>query len=367
MIKMNTPKWDGQRWRIREMRDGKMHSFSSSTPGAKGRKEVIKKYDQWYYGETTGEKSVNKVCEEYLQDLIARRGITSPAYEQNAKYIRLYIAPKVGQMKICKVTLRDWQNVINTAQGRKEPLSEKTLKNLRGIIMGIIKFGYEDYQCELLRGSLYIPVGHSKKEKEILQKEDVTRLFEPSDLWYHPLFCLGVLTGMRPGELLGLKVSDIQGNRIFINRSINCSNHITEGKNQNARRMIPIGKTAKEIIDRTIARNEEHNLHTEWIFCSTDGSQGKQSAMRKHWIMLKKERDLPGTVYSLRHTFISLMKNVMPETMIKDIVGHSVAMPTFATYGHYYDGEENEAAEVIDLTFGQNLGQNKSVSDGQTT
>ena len=364
---MNTPAWDGKRWRIRVMKDGKRYSFSSSVPGAKGRKEVIQKYDQWYYGEATGEKSVNKVCQEYLEDLMARRGKDSPAYEQNEKYIRLYIAPKVGQMKMCKVTLRDWQNVINTAQGKNGDLSEKTLKNLRGIISGIVKFGYQDYQCEMLRGSLYIPAGHSKKEKEILQKEDVARLFEPSDLWFHPLFVFGVLTGMRPGEMLGLKVSDLQGNRIFIRRSINDDNKITEGKNANARRMVPIGKTARAVIEQTIARNEEYNLHTEWIFCSPDGSFGKQKTMRKHWAILKKERDLPGTVYSLRHTFISLMKNVMPETMIKDIVGHSVSMPTFSTSGHYYEGEENEAAEIIDLTLGQNLGQIKSVNDGQQT
>ena len=69
------------------------------------------------------------------------------------------------------MTLRDWQNVINEATGEKKALSEKTLRNLRGIIMGIIKFGYQDYQCELPRGDLYIPKGHSKQEKEILQKE----------------------------------------------------------------------------------------------------------------------------------------------------------------------------------------------------
>ena len=363
---MNRPRWDGSRWRIQARRDGKRYSFSSSLPGIKGRKECQLKYDNWYYGEASGEKPVKRVCSEYLDDLAARRGIDSPSYEQNEQYLRLYLLPKLGDRKMCKVTLRDWQSVINTATGRNKPLSEKTLKNLRGMIMAVVKFGYEDYQCEPLRGSLYIPKGHSKQEKEILQKEDVRRLFEPSELWYHPLFCLGVLTGMRPGELLGIKVSDIQGNRIFIRRAVNARGHITEGKNENARRMIPIGKTARAILEQTIQRNADYNLRTEWVFCSADGSIGKQSAMRKQWAKLKAERDLPGTVYSLRHTFISLMKNTMPETMIKDIVGHSVSMPTFKTYGHYYDGEENEAAEIVDLTLGATFGATESIIDGQT-
>ena len=362
---MIRPHWDGQRWRIQARKDGRRFSFSSSVPGAKGRKEVIKKYEQWYYGESTGEKTVSAVAKEFLCDVKARRGETSEAYRQYERYIRLYIAPVCGSRKLCKMTLRDWQNVINGATGRNKPLSEKTLKNLRGIIMGIIKFGYEDYQCELLRGELYIPKGHSRKEKEFLQRDDVKRLLEPSDLWYYPLFVMGLLTGARPGELLGLQLDDVTPDRIIIRRSVNASGQITEGKTANSKRMIPLGNLARSVIQDTIKRNDRYNLHTKWIFCSPDGSMGTQSTMRNHWMKLKQERDLPGSVYSLRHTFISMMKNVMPEQMIKDIVGHSASMTTFETYGHILSDDSAKAATVIDLTFGDNFGDKKSITDGQ--
>jgi len=367
---MNTPRWDGRRWIVQEQRDGRRFTFTSSTPGAKGRKEVISKYDKWYFGEASGEKTVGRVAEEFLEDVKARCGENSPAYEQYEGYIRLYIAPACEKKKICKMTLRDWQGLINNASGpKKDSLSEKTLKNLRALIMSLVKFAYEDYQCEPLRGSLYIPKGHSKKEKEILQQEDVRRLLEPSALWYHPLFCLGVLTGMRPGELLGLKVSDFERDRVTIRRAVNARGQITEGKNENARRMIPLGELASSILRKTIARNKEMNLHTDWIFCSRDGTMGNQTRMRKQWDKLKKERDLPSgsTVYSLRHTFISLMKNVMPEQMIKDIVGHSTSMQTFQTYGHILSNESRTAASIIDLTFQKDalLDALESTSDGQ--
>lgn len=348
---MNVPRWDGERWRIRFMKEGKTFSFSSKTPGPKGRKEVMAKFDKWYYSEGTGEKTVSRVASEFLEDVAARRGASSEAYTQYERYIRLYIAPRCGSRKICKMTLRDWQRIINEAQGAKKPLSEKTLKSLRGIIMGIIKFGYQDYQCELLRGDLYIPRGRYKGEKEILQNYDIKKLLEPSDLWYHPLFCFLLLTGMRPGEALGLQVSDFSYNRVTIRRAINAKKQITEGKNENARRVIPIGELTDSILRQTIRRNEEMNLNTEWIFCSPDGSQGNQSTMRNHWNQLKKERGLPGSVYSLRHTFISMMKSVLPEQSIKDVVGHSVSMDTFGTYGHIIEGEDKKIAQVIDLTF----------------
>lgn len=354
---MPTPKWDGRRWRIQVRKDGRRFSFSSSVQGAKGRRECQQKYDSWFYGEATGSKTVARVASEYMEDLKARCGDDAPSIRHNEGYIRLYIVPKSGDRKICKMTLRDWQSVINSATGRNKPLSEKTLKNLRAVIMAIIKFGYEDYQCEMPRGKLYIPKGHAKPEKDILQKDEIRRLFLPSDLFFHPMFCLLAVTGLRPSEALGLQLGDYDGKTITIRRGINDQNNITEGKNEHARRIIPLGSVAKSILDETIARNEKLNLRTEWIFCSPDGSHGCQSTMRNHWNKLKKERDLSGTVYSLRHTFISMMKNVMPEQMVKDIVGHSVNMSTFETYGHILEGESAQAAEIIDLTFSQNVPQ----------
>lgn len=359
---MNAPRWDGERWRIRFMKEGKTFSFSSKTPGPKGRREVMAKFEQWYYSEGTGEKTVGKVASEFLEDVAARRGASSEAYIQYERYIRLYIAPHCGARKICKMTLRDWQSVINEATGQKKPLSEKTLKSLRGVIMGIIKFGYQDYQCELPRGNLYIPKGHSKKEKEFLERDQVKRLLEPSELWYHSLFSFLLVTGLRPSEGLGIKIGDIKGNRLYIRRGVTASGKISDGKTANARRLVPLGRTAKAILEETIRRNEEMNLDTDWIFCSPDGSMGNQSTMRNHWAKLKEERDLCGTVYSLRHTFVTLMKNTLPEQTLRDIIGHGAGMSTFETYGHITESESVESATIIDLTF-TNLEKDRSQSD----
>lgn len=363
-----TPRWDGKRWRIQARRDGKRYSFSSSVPGAKGRKECQRKYELWQYGEGSGEKTVSLVCKEFLEDVKARRGERSPAFVLYDRYIRLYIAPRCEGRKMCRMTLRDWQAVINEAHGRNKALSEKTLKTLRGIIMGIVKFGYEDYQCEPLRGSLYIPRGHWKKEKEILQKEDIRKLFEQEEKepFFYPLFRFLLCTGLRCGEGLGIKKSDIQGSRLMISRSVTADNQISDCKTKNAKRVIPLGDLALGILEETIKRNEDLNLHTDWVFCSPDGSMGKQSTMRNHWNKLKTEKNLPpaSTCYSLRHTFISLMSYQMPLEQIQRIVGHASSMDTLGTYGHYIDGEERQAASIIDLTLGDNLGATLSSHGG---
>ena len=358
-----TPTWDGQRWRIRVMREGKSYSFSCKTPGAKGRKEVLRKYNDWLYNEATGEKTFGRVAQEYLEDVKIRNGETSGSYIQCECYIRVYISPILASRKMCKLTLRDYQSVINGARSESgEPLSHKTLTNIRSILMGIIKFGYADYQCELPRGELYIPKGHARNEKEILQRSDIARLFEHSELFYWRAFCLMCLTGLRPGEVLGLRLEDVEDECLRIRRAVNSRNFITDGKNRSARRTVPIGSTARAILDEVIERNERLNLNTEWIFCSFDGSHGNQCTMRNQWARLKAERNLPGTLYSFRHTFVSLMKDQLSEAAIKEYIGHTESMPTYETYSHFMDDDHRKTARIIDLTFkefDQNLTKTK--------
>jgi integrase len=169
------------------------------------------------------------------------------------------------------------------------------------------------------------------------------------------------ITGLRPSECLGLQTSDVETDCIRIKRAVNSRNYITDGKNKNARRTVPIGKTAKAILEEVIKRNEDYKLHTEWIFCSPDGSVGNQCTMRNQWARLKLERNLPGTLYSFRHTFVSLMKDQLSESAIKEYIGHSESMDTYGTYGHEMDGEHKKTAEIIDLTFNfaQNLTKEK--------
>lgn len=353
---MATPRWDNKksRWVLDVCVDGIRKQFTSAQEGRKGLKEVNTKYQAWLMNETSGDKTVEQVAKQYLNDLQARRGVKCPAYTQYESYFRLHIFPKVGKYKMSKVTLRMWQSVLNEAKGRRAPLSEKVLENIMSLINALVKYGYQNYECDLLRGELFVPIGHPKREIAILTKREVKRLFDyETKKFYYPLFCWLICTGMRPGEGLGLQVGDIYEDGIIIRRSVNKDGVITNCKNENARRMIPIGKTARQLLNQTIERNKALKLDTEWIFCSPDGSVGNQSTMRNHWSELKKELGLNPKVtsYGLRHTFVSMMKGVLPEQIIKDIVGHSVSMDTFGVYGHIVEGEAREAAEIIDLTF----------------
>lgn len=354
---MATPKWSKSKrlWIIQGQRNGIKKSFYSSTPGNKGKREVLDKYDAWAEFGSVQNMTVARCVDLYLEDIAARlgKGITYKTAEQ---YCRLYVLPALGRCKMNKLTLRDWQALLNNAtpqNGHVATFSRKTLQNFRGVLSGLHKFAYVNYYCEAWRGSLYIPQGHPKTERAILQPRDIAKLFEPSDLWYAPAFQIMLLCGLRPGECLGIQENDVRGSVLMISRAVNDDGEITEGKNKNARRAVPLPPLAFEIIENTIARNHAAGFDTPWVFPNGAGDKPSQNTLRKHWKKLQEERGIPGTPYSLRHTFVSIVSSQthLAEGTIKTLVGHSDNMDTFGTYKHTVAGELEQAAEVINLTF----------------
>ena len=342
-----------KRWTLRTQINGHIRKFSSSRPGTAGKREVLRKYREFLDGRAGARILFSDAWEKFLEYIIDKNGKTD-AFISLDKYGRNYILPRVGKMICQNVTLIDFQEIISRARpvsGKSSQLSRKTLQNLRGAIMQFIRFAVAADYMEPLRGDLYIPKNAPHNEKVILQPDDIRRLFDgPAGAdWYINIFRFGCVTGLRTGEILGIKTTDIENDVLTIRRSINNRNEITTGKNKNARRQIFLNSYARDIIAENIARNRP--LKTDWIFCAKSGGPLTQSTLRNNWIRIAGERNLPGSPYSLRHTFISIMKNQMPEAMLRQIVGHSSDTDTIGIYGHVVAGELKQAAKIIDINF----------------
>lgn len=341
-----------KRWSLRCQVDGVKKRFTSSRPGIAGKKEVMKKYRAFMYGETYENLLFSEAWARFLEYIIDKNGKTE-SYINLEKYGRLYILPRLQKRMLNTCGLSDFQQCISKARrtsGGTAPLSRRTLRNLKATIMQFVHFAVANGYMEPLRGQLYIPAAAPSTERVILQPDDIARLFDgPANDWYINIFRFALVTGLRTGEVLGIQSGDIKNNVLTINRAINCRNQITEGKNQNARRQIYLNKIARRIISENQFRNGR--LATPWIFCSKTGGPLSQSTLRNAWLKVAAERDLPGCPYSLRHTFISLLKNEMPEAMLKSIVGHSASMDTYGIYGHVVNGEMEAASRIIDINF----------------
>lgn len=346
-----------KKWTIRITANGVTKKFTSNKEGLAGKKAVLAKARAWQDGSMSNKNKLVSHCyAEFLENTQARLGVKCDSFKDHEKFGRLYILPAIGRMRINTVTKNNYQTILNTARPhdkRTKVLSKKYLMKMKSSIEQFAKFCYENGYCESLRGKLFIPTGHPTKGKIILQPNEIKRLFEPSDLWYHRSLLFSLCTGMRPSEVLGLQWDDIYADHIEIRRAVREGGRITSGKTSNAIRAIPLTTFTSDILDEQ--KKATASLKSEWVFCSLIGTVGSQSTMGHHYDQLGEERGFGGSLYSLRHTFVSMHKSTMPESLLRMIIGHTAnpaGMDTIGIYGnHIVDGDLKKSAEIMELTF----------------
>ena len=178
----------------------------------------------------------------------------------------------------------------------------------------------------------------------ILQPESLRALFTiDTTLWrgkrvqdpYINAYRFSAVTGLRPGELIGLRWADVHGDQVCIRRAINVHGEETRGKNENALRAFTLTGTAAAILaDQRLLTGAEDSVF----------DIQSESTYRHCWKRYCEANDIDYIPpYNLRHTFVSLAKT-LPEGAVKPLVGHSRQMDTYGVYAHLLQGEEEQTA-----------------------
>lgn len=343
--RINTAKWmDKQkRWQVNVQKDGVRRSFSSSKPGRTGQREANAKADAWLdEGIVSAKLKVSDCLDAFLK---SRTGTVAPeTTKTETARINLWIRPYIGQKRMANLTEGDLQAILNAAARKGK--SKKYISNIRGILVLWVKFCRKNKYTALFLESLEIPQSAKTREKKILQPDDLKKLFsaDTTVLYGETVFDnyvyayrFAVLTGIRPGELLGLRWKDIVDDTVFLKRSINKDGRETEGKNRNARRSFALTNLAKEVIvkQRKISTGES-------VF-----EIESQSTFRHRWQKYCAANQINYvSLYELRHTFISIAKR-LTDGELRHLAGHSKSMDTYGIYSHEIQGENQNISEKL--------------------
>lgn len=355
---MSKPNWNEkqQRWTLCVYENRRcIRTFTSTKKGSAGSKECLRKRSEWIRGETVNPNiTVDAQWKRFMADVNERY---RPEGAKNLEYCyKKYIQSLLGKRKLTSVTANEWQSCLNKARNKDgEFLSVKSVKAIRNTIGEFLKFCKKDGLDMPSSDDLYVPKSvKPEKEKSILTEEQMALVFDDdqpfAELYYIPFFRFALATGLRPGEIAGLRQEDYDGTFVSVKRSVNTNTKsINEGgKTENAVRKIALSSLAKASIDKQIAQTA--NLHSEYIFCRPDGELARTHTIsgrfKKLCKMIGAAEDI--SLYSCRHTFISYASRILPESVLKSIVGHSVNMTTLQTYSHTTDQMLKETAEVLD-------------------
>ena len=358
-MRKNEARWVDYRgiWRIDVQADGHRKVFYSSIKGRKGKIACERKADEWL--ETNDDFLSNPRLEdlwnEHLKEV--KRTTSEANYIKNEQIGRLYLLPELRNKRIATITIQHWQNCI-TAAGEKG-LSKKTCENIRGAITVLYRYARKNRvdmeRPELLAIPRTAPVG----QRKILQPDHLKLLFNvdwithrghQETCFYIHAWRLFVLTGLRRGELCGIQWEDIQNNVLHVSRSITSTQAVTGGKNENARRYVVLTGLMQAEIEEQKALLKKCGIISPWVFPSREGDMVQPNNVYRQWRIYCRQHGINSSIHELRHTMISIVKTDIPETLLKQVVGHSKAMDT-GIYQHVVDGDAERASTLINDVF----------------
>jgi integrase len=208
----------------------------------------------------------------------------------------------------------------------------------------------------------------SPEEIQPLSSEQAKALLEVAQAdRFEALYVLAVTTGLRQGELLGLKWEDVDLEEGVVRVRRTLTRHKTrlllgESKTKRGRRTVRISETAveAEALKKHLAHQmgeKKHlgELYTDQglVFSTQRGTLVNPTNLRKRSFKpLLKKAGLPAIrFHDLRHTCATLLlsKNVNPK-IVSEMLGHANISITLDTYSHVLPNMQESAARALEET-----------------
>ncbi len=304
-----------------------------------------------------------------------RRPSTQAMYEMLS---RLYIIPALGQVQLQKLTtarVNSFYAELQANGGRRGTLSPKTCRHVHATMRGAINAAVAE------GGIVHRNVVRQASPPRLEPKE--MRTWSASELKaflsaieadrFYPAFLLAASTGVRRGELLGLRWRDcdlaglhhkrhgdlptptveIRQTRTVVNYKV-----ITgQPKTERGKRNISLDSDSVQALHTWRARILEERISLglgapepdDLVFTLADGSAIHPGELAKHFRRLVKAVGLrPIPLHSLRHVHASLLLSSGASVpLVSARLGHSSPAITLSIYAHAIPGEEAEAAERV--------------------
>jgi integrase len=186
-------------------------------------------------------------------------------------------------------------------------------------------------------------------------------LLSAEESGYGPVWLLMALTGMRRGEALGLRWSDVDPERgvLVVSQAYVSTDGqmvLSDPKGAGSRRAIPLHPVLTAALRRHQARQEERRQQAgvvwsdnDLVFASRVGTPIIAANMhREHYKIVARARVSRLNIHGIRHTVAShLLAGGEDIKTVSDLLGHAKTSTTLNIYSHVVEGRKREAIDTL--------------------
>jgi integrase len=244
-----------------------------------------------------------------------------------------YIKPNFGHMR-----LKDFKASMFDEWASKQTLSGKSINEARNVIHQIFKRAFFDGVIDSNTAERIERYKQDHKEPEPFTKAEIAKILKALETPYREFFQFAIWTGLRTGELLGLRWQDID----LDNGLAHIRTNITQGKEKAPKTKGSIRKIEllPEAIDalNLILNSEFYDNYRVFIDPKTKTTYKYADGLRKYiWkpalILANVKYRYP---YQCRHTFASMMLSQGKNPMwVASQMGHADWGMIRKTYGRW--------------------------------
>lgn len=348
--------WVGQ---VGSGKNREMKYFDTQREANAWRREKV---EQWRQGLVFAGSKVP--LSNFLDDwlIVAKTSVRPNTYQQYTQIVYQHINPTLGEILLKDLRPDHVQRLytVKLAGGTSPRTTRLIHAVLHRALNHALKIGLVVRNASDAVTRPKVP----RKEMKTLDDYQVRQLIQAAEgTRMQVLIWVAVTTGLRQGELLGLKWSDLnwQTRRMHIQRQVQRRKGeglvFCEPKSASGRRVITLGMaTIIKIREHKKVQQKEQLLAGEkWqdydlIFPTPIGTRLDPSNVLKVYKKCLREAGLPNLrFHDLRHTAATLMlqQNINPK-VVQERLGHADISLTLNTYSHVLPSIQEEAAEKMD-------------------
>ena len=291
------------------------------------------------------------------------RPTTQACYEGR---IYTHIIPSIGQIPLCKLTQNELQQFyarLKKSERKKhvekfgEGLSDRMVRSChttcrtaleKAVTEGLIRVN-PAVGCRL-------PPKKAKEMQVLTPAEIIRFLTQAKEEGYYEIFLLELTTGMRRGEIIGLKWRDLDlaTGELHIARQVirvKGETVVSQPKTKSSIRTVILAPDMVEILAEL-----KSEVKGEWMFPSpvNEGQPRNPCALyHRFQTILERAKCKKVRFHDLRHTFATMaIENGMDIKTLSAMIGHVSAETTLNIYSHITDTMQLQAAVKIDRVIG---------------
>lgn len=299
---------------------------------------------------------------EWLRDVV-EPGVARNTYLKR-EYAARHLSAEMGRARLSEVNPRRIHALYSKLIRRDPPLSYATRREIhitlkmalkQAVVWGLVARNVAEMA--------EVPKGHEEKSEDVraLTNEQAKRLFEStSGKRWHYYYIAAIRTGLRPGEMLGLRWGDLDlggdPGSLKVRRTLDTHSVARFGppKSDAGRRTIALHWEAQEALSDQREMIEAEGLPrgaNDLVFPSTIGTPMSADNLRNRNLGPDlAAAELPGlTLHELRHTFASIMLHEwgIAPAIVQEMLGHRSITMTMGLYGHLFPGAQQEAIRAL--------------------